>query len=247
MTGAESVRRARKLCALARRPGLLRWLFHGVAPTVEHYEALRRLPIATVLDVGANKGQFSALSRHLWPTATIHAFEPLDKEARGMASLFSSDPRCHVHHTALADAAGESTFHVSSSRASSSLLGIGPQQVEIWPQTAEAETITVKVERIDRLLDVEEILRPCLLKLDVQGAELLVLDGADGLFKAIDHVYLEVSFVELYIGQDLFPEIFSRMAACNYEIANIAELTHDRLGRLVQANVLFSRPRASWT
>ena len=69
------------------------------------------------------------------------------------------------------------------------------------------ETIVVPKDRLENVLSADDVRRPCLLKIDVQGGELDVLRGIGPFVDVIDYIYLEVSFIELYEGQPLFPEI----------------------------------------
>lgn len=70
-----------KLFAVASRGAYWPILAKGVLPTVEHRAPLADVAPATVIDVGANKGQFSAFAHHQWPNAHIHAFEPIPDQA----------------------------------------------------------------------------------------------------------------------------------------------------------------------
>ena len=68
-------------------------LVHGVSPTWEHERIMRSLKVDTVVDVGANVGQFSLLSRICWPESRIFAFEPLDRAAGKFRKIFPHDHR----------------------------------------------------------------------------------------------------------------------------------------------------------
>lgn len=83
--------------------GLIR---HGVAASVEHYH-LRSRGYNTIIDVGANRGQFSLFARHYYSHAMIYAFEPLDNPFSKLSALFASDPRVRVVKSAVGDVDGE--------------------------------------------------------------------------------------------------------------------------------------------
>ena len=113
-------------------------------PAVEHIEAIKRLNPKTLIDVGANKGQFSLVARYLFPEIEIHAFEPLERERKLLASVVSQP--ITIYATALGETEGEATFFVTSRADSSSLLKPGAGQKAAYG-VALSSTITVPVAR----------------------------------------------------------------------------------------------------
>ena len=188
-------------------PWLQALVRHGVAASAEHLRALGALRINTVVDVGANVGQFSLLARRLYPAARIVAFEPLPTSAATFKRVFAGDDRVVLHSCAVGKERGIATMHISAALDSSSLLPIGSAQVRHFPQTAEAGTALVQVQRLDDVLNEDDLLDTALLKLDVQGFELPALEGCERLVHRFAYVYFECSFVELYDGQALIDEI----------------------------------------
>jgi FkbM family methyltransferase len=173
-------------------------------PALEHTRLLEDIKVGTLIDVGANRGQFSLLVRHHFPDADIHAFEPLEPEGRVLQSVVAG-PLAY-HPFALGARAGEATFHVTSKRDSSSLLVPGAAQEAASGVTLKS-SINVRVARLTDILDVAVLPRPILMKIDVQGAELDVLKGAADVLPLIDSIYTEVSFVTLYEEQPLASDI----------------------------------------
>lgn len=196
----------RKLLHLARRPALWRpAIVHRVAGAVEHDWVIAFTRAATLIDAGANRGQFSTAFRARRPEAAILAFEPLPEAADAYAALFAKDDRVDLHRVALSDRSGTATFHVADRADSSSLLAPGTGQAAAFNVRC-ARTIAVSVDRLDQQVDMARLVRPILLKIDVQGAELDLLRGV-GTLEAVDFVYVELSFVPLYDGQALFDDV----------------------------------------
>ena len=89
-------RRARQLVKLLRLlgdPVFRRGLRFGVGAGIEHRAAIAPMTLETVVDVGANTGQFSLLVRALHPPARIVAFEPLAGAAARYRRVFARTPR----------------------------------------------------------------------------------------------------------------------------------------------------------
>lgn len=99
--------KCRKALDLLKRPRFAQAVaVHRVAASVEHPSAIRTCAANTLLDAGANKGQFSLAFRSLRPSARIIAFEPLPEAAGTFERLFAGDESTSLQRVALADAEG---------------------------------------------------------------------------------------------------------------------------------------------
>ncbi len=234
-------RRAIKLLRLLSTKTFRRGLRFGVAASLENLAAMRDLRIGTVIDAGANVGQFSLLIRGLHPEAEIHAFEPFPAAVTRFTRLFAADPKVHLHPHALGDADTVAPLHVSRRSDNSSLLPINRSQTVFAPGTEEIGTVTVPVRRLDAVLAKAMLSRPILLKIDTQGGELALLTGAEGLFPVIDYVYVEVSFAEFYTGQPLADQIIAYMQAHDYRMIGIGGTARNDRDQILQADLLFER------
>lgn len=235
------LRRFIKTVRLAAHPVYRRGLRHGVGAAIEHEAALRDLDVRMVIDVGANKGQFSLLARVLFPGALIHAFEPLEEPALIFRRVFAGDTRAILHPVALGDKNMESAIHVSGRADSSSLLPILPRQESLFPGIKAVDTRMIPIRLGDGVLAGEDIHRPLLIKLDVQGYELAALRGMQALLAQADHVYAEICFQELYQGQVLAADLISWLQARHFRLAGIYNLGTDDQGQAVYADALFSK------
>lgn len=236
--------RAPKLARILRDPGYRRALRAGVAAAVEHERVDLPADIRTVLDVGANRGQFAIVAAHRWPDAQLICFEPLPAAARVLARVLAALPAAQIRHLALSEGGGEADMHVARADDSSSLLPIGPRQVATFPGTEEVAVLQVRTARLDTDLDPASLVRPVLLKIDVQGGELRVLRGATGVLDRIDVVLVEGSFVELYAGQPLVHELVTFLAEYGFVLTGAGSPTADGSGRVVQLDLVFTRTGA---
>ena len=237
----ELFRRGRKLLRLLQTPAYRRALRAGVAATVEHRGVPFRSDIATVIDVGANRGQFAVFARERFPSATIHCFEPLEAAATVLQDVFSADEHVHVHRIAASDHGGSRIFHVSRRADSSSLLPIGAGQVSAFPGTEEVRQLDVPTERLDVALSAQMLHSPVLLKIDVQGAELEVLRGAEAMLTLVDEVYVECSFAVLYEGQALAQEVIEYLGVRDFVLKGVYNTALSEAGAAVQADLHFGR------
>lgn len=164
---------------------------------------------ATVLDVGANRGQFAVAARRLWADCTVHAFEPSPDLAARLRGVAAADPHLVVHAVALGDAPGWAELHLNAHHQSSSLLTVGARHLSAFPEAREVGSVRVGVERLDARVDAAALRRPVLAKVDVQGTELAVLAGAGAVLDRIDHLVVETSFTPLYEGEPPFAELLA--------------------------------------
>jgi FkbM family methyltransferase len=211
-----------------------------VVPAIEHYAVLRNLNFDFVVDVGANRGQFSLVCRSIRPAAPILAFEPLTEPARIYRAVFGADPKVRLHVCALAPLRGEITINVSGRDDYSSLLPISKAQADNFPGTGQVGVCRVSTGPLPDFVQPSDLGLASLLKIDVQGFELEVLKSAEELLARFRWIYVECSFVPLYEGQALAEEIVAWLAARGFRLAGRFNSSHARTdGRLLQADLLF--------
>ncbi len=232
--------RVAKLVASMTHPSCWRALSLGVAPTIEHLPLLRKLDVDGVIDVGANRGQFTLACRIAMPTVPVLAFEPIFEEAEKFTRIHGGQNNIVLLKYALGEARSEATLHISRSLDSSSLLPIGALQTKLFPNTAETGTITVPVQMLDDSLKLMVGRQRQLLKLDVQGYELNVLKGAVKTLELCQYVYAECSEVALYEGQSLRPEVTDFLRQFGFHEAGRVNPQFDG-SKLIQADYLYSR------
>lgn len=240
-TARASLRKARKLANVIVRPSYRRALRLGVAAATEHHSVAFEHEFATVIDVGANRGQFGLFAARRFPDAELHCFEPLPEARETLTRALRGHPRLRVHGLALGSRDGTETFNVAASDDSSSLLTATRTQTASFPKAEVAERRSVEVARLDDVISPETVRRPCLLKADVQGYELEVLRGAQTVLDVVDELLIECSFTELYEGQPLAAEIVALCDQRGFSLVGVFSLVHDAGGRCLQGDFLFVR------
>lgn len=210
-------------------------------PSFQAEQALRDPRIGTVLDVGANRGQYAAHVRRVRPDVTVHSFEPLPGPFDVLAQAAESDPRWHAHNVALGRAAAVQRMTISRNDESSSLLPMHAALTSSAPQTEAVGEIDVEVRTLDSFADT--IGDNLFLKVDAQGYEAEVIGGATSMLGRALYVQLEVSLTPLYEGAPRPFEILKTMDDAGFAIHTLTPVFSDRrTARLMQADVLFSRP-----
>ncbi len=241
VTFLQYFRKLKKLLILLTFP-TWRWVLirHGVAAAVEHKYFLKNVgSVATIIDIGANRGQFALAIRGCLPNADIISFEPLDGPAKIYEDVFVHDSRTVLVIGAIGPVNGTATMHVSASDDSSSLLPIGQLQNAIFPGTEEVRTTTVDVGRLKKFVDVSTMHPPRLLKLDVQGFELEALKGCEDQLDQFAWVYVECSFVELYQKQSLAFEVIQWLGQHDFNLNGVYNVSYDSNNVPIQADFSF--------
>lgn len=235
--------RVRKLAFALTHPVCWRPLRLGVAPSIEHHDVLKRISPEGIIDVGANRGQFSLECRVWKPSIPIIAFEPIPAAARIYREVHRRCSHVELIESALGEAKGTAVLHVSREADSSSILPIGERQSTLFPNTHELGTLTVSMNRLDDYGERWPGRKDLLLKIDVQGFELSVLRGAVETLKKCRYVYVECSEVELYEGQALRSDV-SQFLRDNGFVEHGVFNQHLHEAKLIQADYLFSRPQS---
>ena len=230
--------RARKLVRLLGDRTYWPALRNGVAASVEHASIPFGSGIRTVLDVGASRGQFALFAGSRFKGAKIISFEPLPEAMADLKRVLGHE--VETHQTAVGSVSGHAWINVSGNDDSSSLLAIGPRQEVEFPGTAAVGSIEVPVTTLDEVL-TDDLARPCLLKIDVQGLELEVLKGATKTLQSVDEALVECSFVELYEGQAMADEVVVHLRKAGLRLAGVYEVVHAADGTAIQADFLFRR------
>lgn len=196
--------------------------------------ALRDLGLRprTILDGGANSGQFARAALETFPEAAVVAVEPLPDLAETLRQNLADCARARVETTALGSASGTLRFYRTGYSLASSALR---------PLDAEGITeVEVPVARLDDLVDAGTLARPVLLKLDLQGYELEALCGAEAVLAVTDHVLLEVAFEAGYEGEATFAALDAFLRERGFRFCRPVDVLRDG-DRIVQMDALFVR------
>jgi FkbM family methyltransferase len=194
----------------------------------------------TVIDVGANVGQFAVAASKLFPNVVVHSFEPNPECVSLLRRHVEPLGNVLVYPLALGDESGALDFHINSHSHSSSLLPLAENHSLAFPEARELNIIQVEVSTLDKVFCGNELSKPVMLKLDVQGYEAQALRGAIELLSRVDYVILEASFKPMYQGELLFMEIVHMMEGYGFTFLRpVGWLPDPHTGEIIQMDSLF--------
>ncbi|MHA1537317.1 MAG: FkbM family methyltransferase [Alphaproteobacteria bacterium] len=237
---------ARPFRKLLRRFGL-----DYIKSPIEHWRRiagmLDHFGITLVLDVGANTGQYVGYLRNAGWTGRVVSFEPVAGVHGALAGNADADPAWRVAPAmALGAADGEADITVSKESDMSSLLPLRGEILEVSPSAGALGSERVKVRALDSIFD--EFVHAddrVFLKIDTQGYERAVLDGAGKSLPRIAGLQVELSLVALYEGEALWRELVDRLAAEGFDLRFVLPGYYDRhLHRMLQIDGVFFRQTA---
>jgi FkbM family methyltransferase len=202
--------------------------------------------INTALDIGANTGQFGAALRRAGFGGRIVSLEPLQSAFDELSRHAAGDPGWTAQRNAVGATIGTLTMNIAANSVSSSPLPILDRHTDAAPGSAYVGTEQVAATTVDELVAAHAITpETTLLKIDVQGYEQAVLDGAQGTLSRFAAVRTEMSLVPLYGGQVLMPELISYLGARGFALWMFEPgFVEPATGRLLQADGVFFREAA---
>lgn len=187
------------------------------APFRQILEQVPDQPLGVMFDVGANVGQSCLLYRRLFPDAVIHAFEPAPDTCRNLAERVADTDKILVHNIALSASDGVLNMSVgdtsSMNRVGSSLLAKG--QIEI------------EARRLDNFCKQQGIEHIDFLKIDTEGHDLAVLEGARDFLPHIDFIQCEASANRYNRFHTPFTEIFELLSDAGFYLFHIDGFTYE--------------------
>jgi FkbM family methyltransferase len=207
---------------------------------------MRHLRIRTVLDAGAGPGAFGRLLRELGYEGTIVSFEAYAPSHRRLQAAAAGDPRWHVMPPmALGEAERSAVaLHVASNADSSSLLEMLDTHREALPGIRPTHTATVDMTTLDAALGAHPgiALEPVLLKVDTQGSELRILEGARETLPRLAALHIELSLVGLYRGAPLAREVLAHPLLADFDLwAAWPSFVRAADGRTLQVDAILVR------
>ncbi|MBK9225178.1 MAG: FkbM family methyltransferase [Flavobacterium sp.] len=164
--------------------------------------------INVILDIGANIGQYGSEMRNLGFKGEIISFEPM-KEAFGkLQKNASKDSLWKVFNYSIGERDGQTTINVAKNSVSSSLLENLPQLTDSAPEAEFVEKETIEIRKLDSIFESLGLMnKNVYLKIDTQGYEEMVLQGAEQSLSHVTGIQIEMSFIPSYEGAITFDKM----------------------------------------
>jgi len=208
--------------------------------------AAERIAPGTIIDVGANVGQFTvAAARIFGPQVRIHAFEPHPQCVARLRHNLAKLRNVTIYPLAVADRDGDATLHLNANHRASSLLPLAEAHRQSFPSAVEVGTVFARATTLDAVFGDLPLAPPVLLKLDVQGAEAMTLRGGVATLARVQWVVMEASFRSMYQGEAPLLDLIRAMEAMGFHFVRpVGWLCDPRTSAMLQIDALFVRDEA---
>ena len=206
---------------------------------------LPRYRIDTVIDVGANVGQFASAVRGLSPNVYIHSVEPNPDVYKTLEAQAASDKRWLTYECALGRSRGKVILNVTAASDFSSCLSVNEFGTKRFNEGVEITgAVEVDLKTLDEMVDgipPEVAGTRLLLKLDTQGFDMEVLLGAVEALKNVQVIITEASLQPIYAGAKLFPEVLEFMATNGFTLSGFFPVSRSENLAIIESDCVFVR------
>lgn len=197
--------------------------------------------IDTLLDIGANTGQYAMKMRELGYKNRIISFEPLNGAFMVLKENSLKDDNWIVNNYALGDQNCKTFINVAGNSFSSSILNMLPNHIKYAPNSKYVSQQEIDIKKLDTIFNnfcnkKEKVM----LKIDTQGYEKNVINGAIESLKTIKIVQLEMSIVQLYENEILFIEMIEYLKKLGFMLFSLENgFSNPATGQLLQVDGIF--------
>lgn len=201
--------------------------------------------INKIFDVGANDGYFGFQMKKLGFKGSIVSFEPIRSIFEKLQKETVRYPDWTGENFALGSEDSEAEINVAGNAGgSSSMLNMLPTHENVSPEARYVGKEKIVVKKLDSVFsnyykEGDNIL----LKIDTQGFERNVLEGAEESLKKVRGIQIELSLLELYEGQMLYREMIEYLEKRGFKLYSLENGFYDKkIGQLLQLDGIFYRP-----
>jgi FkbM family methyltransferase len=198
-----------------------------------------------IFDVGAYDGRVSNTFRNLFPDSIVYAFEPFKESFDLLKANTSMDKRIYPFNFGISNMEETRAFYSNAHSGTNSLLQTDESGPITWGMgyLETREVLQAQLRTIDFVMETMGIPRIDLLKLDVQGTEPLVIEGASETCRKgkVNLVFSEVIIQPTYKGQKRFDEALASFYDRGLDLYNIYNMDFNPEGRLRQIDVIFTK------
>ena len=224
---------------IRRRPSIKEIEEKEIQKLREENRWIIHLKLNTIIDIGANEGQFAHKMRKLLPVVQIISFEPIPEVYNILVNSFHNDSLFSSFNIGLGESVKTTKMWLNEYSPSSSLLKM-KEHLNQFSFAKQQIAIDVKIDTLDRVLNLSMIRKPYLVKIDVQGYEENVLKGGRKVISSAEVVIIEVSYRQLYEDHMLFDGIYRQMQKMGFYFhGNYEQLLSPLNNEVLQADAIF--------
>lgn len=193
----------------------------------------------TIIDIGANEGQFAKKARNLFPNSLIISFEPIPTIYENLKASFLDDKRFKSFNVGLGQKEEKMKLWLNEYTPSSSILKMN-RHTEHFDFAVKQNQIEIRIDQLDNYKSEFDSSQPYMVKIDVQGYEDKVIKGGKEIIKNAQLIITEVSFSSLYQEQVLFDQIYMTLKDMGFKYAgNYEQLYSPVNNEVLQADAIF--------
>lgn len=202
--------------------------------------------INKIIDIGANTGQFATVMRNIEFTGQIISFEPLSSAFKELQQKASNDSNWICQNYALGHEESSMEINIAGNSYSSSLLEMLPEHLNFDPNSGFIGKENINIKTFDSVFsnfcyNDDKIW----MKIDTQGFEKQVLEGAKESLSKISVLQIEMSLTPLYQNEPLFSELYPFVVDKNFELFTIEPgINNVETGQLLQLDCIFIKKLA---
>jgi FkbM family methyltransferase len=219
----------------------------AINESIDAYTTIQRLLLhhapKHVCDIGSNTGLwFEVLAKYDKEIASAVFFEPQQKYQRQLQRFSQSGIKTQVFKMGISDVSD--TLTIRGGNACASFLDFNNELKDTFTGALEDETETVPVDTLDAVYRTHNLVQPDLIKIDVQGLELKVLNGANAVLENCRMLVIELSTQEFYQGQERMWEVLKAVDNKGFTLVDIGYIWrehYDHNKRMLQWDGIFMK------
>jgi FkbM family methyltransferase len=206
---------------------------------------LRDVSRPILFDVGAHRGETAINFSHLFPGSQLYCFEPFPESFDLLTLGSKAYPEALLFNMGLAESTGTKELNVNVGSPTNSLLELDSRASQTWnhENLKPLGKLECQFTSLDDFVEQYQIDKIDLLKLDVQGAELRVLEGASQtmLSGRIRAIYLEIIVGPTYVGQWGLGQYLSYLEGKGFHVAGLYNFAYGVKRNIIQLDALCLR------
>lgn len=196
-----------------------------------------------IFDIGAQYGQTAFEYIQRFNTSTIYSFEPFNESFIVLNKNVKENANIKIFNLAFGDSIGIEKLNCNSFSATNSILETDDRGSSTWGNNLleTIDTTEISITTIDDFVEKKQISAIDILKIDVQGYEFNVIQGAKNLISnnGIRVIYLEVIILPTYKKQKYLDELLSLLRSFNFILHGMYNFNYDSFGSLRQFDAIF--------